>query len=164
MKRIVALCFVSLLVLGVAQAFWHFSHLPERVAARFDFAGRPVGWMSRQAMLGWQLAAFLVIAGLLEGIARINRLIPDGSINLPHRDYWLAPEHRQATMDWLENMVRISACGVLLLFLVLFHQVYRANLQPGDLTFSTGLTLVCVLLGMIALLVSCLLRFSRRPS
>jgi len=164
MKRIVAFCFLGLLVLGVAQSLWHFAHLPEQVASRFDFAGRPAGWMSRQAMLGWELAALLFIAGLLEGIARINRLIPDENINLPHRDYWLSPERRQATMDWLENMVRLAGCGVLLLFIVLFHQVYRVNLTPGDATFSTGLTLGAVLLGMAALLVSLLLRFSRRPS
>jgi hypothetical protein len=164
MKRIIAICFLSLMVLGVAQAFWHFTQLPEQVASRFDFSGRPVGSMSRQAMLGWQLAAFFFIGGLLEGIARLNRLIPDENINLPHRDYWLGPEQREATMTWLENMVRSAACGVLLLFIVLFHQVYRANRTPGDVTFSTGLTLGAVLLGMAALLISLLVRFSRRPS
>lgn len=164
MKRIIAFCFLSLLVLGVAQAFWHFSQLPEQVASRFDFSGRPVGSMSRQAMLGWQLVALLLVGGMLESIARLNRLIPDENLNLPHRDYWLGPEQREATMTWLENMVRSAGCGVLLLFIVLFHQIYRANRTPGDVTLSTGLILGAVLLGMAALLASLLLRFSRRPS
>jgi hypothetical protein len=164
MKRVIAICFVALLGCALAQAFWHFTHLPDRVASRFDFAGRPVGWMSRESMLGWQLFAILFIAGMLEGIARLNRFIPDENINLPHREHWLGPAQRQATMDWIETMVRSTACGVLLLFIVLFHQVYRANLTPGDLTLSTGLILGATLVGVAGLMVACWMRFGRRPS
>jgi uncharacterized membrane protein len=164
MRRIIVICFLTLLVFAVAQAFWHFTHLPAQVASRFDFSGRPVSWMPRAALLGWQLFAILFIAGLLEGIARLNHFIPDENINLPHREYWLSPERRQATLDWLETMVRCSACGVLLLFIVLFHQVFRANVTPGDLTLSTGMILGAVLVGLAALVIACWVRFGRRPS
>jgi hypothetical protein len=164
MKRIAGVAFLTLFVAALGQSVWHYAHLPAQVATHFNYAGKPTGWMSREALLGFQLAMILLVGGLLEGIVRLNRRIPDEGFNIPHRDYWLHPERRPATVAWIGNLVRVAGCGVLAFFLFLFHQVYRANLGSGDLTASTAVITGIALVGIVALLIACLVRFARRPA
>lgn len=164
MKRFAGAAFVALILAALGQAVWHYAHLPAQVATRFNYAGQPTGWMPRETLLVLQLGLILFVGGLLEGIVRLNRRIPDEGFNIPHRDYWLHPERRPATVAWIGNLVRIAGCGVLTLFLFLFHQVYRANLGSGDLTASTAVITGVALASIAALLIACLVRFGRRPA
>ena len=99
-----------------------------------------------------------------EGIARLNRLIPDEYINIPHREYWLAPGRRPETVAWLGTLVRLMGCIVLLFFIGIFHQVYRANMGGGDITPAIAVLSIVMLLGVMAILGATLFRFSRPPA
>ena len=164
MNRAITAAFAALVLLSVAQAFWQYDRLPETVASHFDAAGKANGWMSRGTQTAWQIGTVLFIAGLLEGIARINRLIPDEHLNLPHRAYWLAPERRAATIAWIGTVVRLMGCVLLVFFIGLFHQVYRVNTGGGDITLPVaglGLGLLAAL-GLI--LGAFVLRLVRPPA
>jgi uncharacterized protein DUF1648 len=93
--------------------------LPERVASHFSAAGLANGYMSRDAyrifMLAFGFGVPLVVVAL---IAWLPRLAPN-LINIPNRDYWLAPERREATLAaldacalWLGCLLTAMAGGV----------------------------------------------------
>ena len=102
-------CFVlSELALFIALTLTAGPRLPARVASHFNAAGLPDGWMSRSNYL-WSMAGLgLGLALFMIGIFYLIRFLPLSSINLPRRDYWLAPERRAATLD------RIFRAGIYL--------------------------------------------------
>ena len=120
MQRGLQVIFLVLVLGAVAQGLWQHAHLPARVASHFDGAGRANGWMSRDAMLGWQLGTVLFIAARFEGIVALQPLLPAEVVNLPHRDYWLAPERRAATDAWISSLLRATGGLLMVFFMALF--------------------------------------------
>jgi hypothetical protein len=53
------------------------------------------------------------------------------SINLPDKEYWMAPERRQATVDFLSGYFLWFGGGTLLLMFDVFRQVFRFNLSQS---------------------------------
>ena len=56
--------------------------------------------------------------------------VPVSFINLPHRDYWLAPERRRATSAVMLRFGLWLACLMVLFFTALYGLVVQAN-SPG---------------------------------
>jgi uncharacterized membrane protein len=164
MSRVITVVFAALVLLSVAQAFWQHARLPETVASHFDASGKPNGWMPRGAQTAWHISTVFFMAGLLEGIARISQLIPDEYINIPHREHWLAPERRAATLAGLSTMVRLMGSVLLLFLMGLFHQVYRANTGGGSITEIVVVMSAALLVAVGIILVTGLLRFTRSPA
>jgi serine/threonine-protein kinase len=164
-KKWAQTAFLFLLLVAAAQALWQHGQLPERVATHFDGAGRANGWMSRGAHTALQLATLAFVAAVIQGIVYGNARLPKEYINIPHRDYWLAPERAAATHDWIGGMVLLIGCVLAAFFAALFQLIYRANLASVpqlDLAiwfFAAGL--VAVTLGLVFALVA---RFARVPA
>ncbi len=154
-----------LVLLGWYQAWWQHARLPERVATHFNAVGQPNGWMTRDQHLVWQWVAFTFVGLLMQGLVWLQGRLPAEYVNLPHRDYWLAPERRAATQDWLSSLLLISGSLLVGFFLVLFHLVYRTNLTASpsltNWVWPLGLLLTAAILGTVFFVVR---RFSRRPA
>lgn len=135
MRHAAKILFLLTAALALAQATWHYLHLPETVAIHFDLAGQANGWSSRGAHFAMQAGLAVFLGALFGSGGWLLRRVPDQFINIPHRDYWLAPERRAATCRELDNM--LSALGIVVMgfFVVLFQQVYVANLT-GRLTLK----------------------------
>lgn len=129
--------FLLLLTTAIAlvQAAWHYLHLPETVAIHFNLAGKADGWASRGTHFAMQAGLAVFLGALFGSGGWLLRRVPDQFINIPHRDYWLAAERRAATCRALDSM--FSALGIVVMgfFVVLFQQVYVANLT-GTLTLK----------------------------
>lgn len=93
--------------------------LPSVVASHFDGAGVPNGWSSRPGyvLLLITIGAGLpiVIVGLVNGLTRRG---PD-RLNIPARDHWTRPEHRQeavrrvrAYVWWLGCILALTASAM----------------------------------------------------
>ncbi len=91
-----ALLATTALVLGTLGI--NYDALPERVASDFSTAGNVTGHSSKVAfaigITGIAVFDFLVFAG----IGFLIRRLPLSLINVPHREYWLSPERREATL------------------------------------------------------------------
>lgn len=165
MKTSLPILFLLLVAAALAQALWQHDRLPARVATHFDLAGRADGWMSRDNQTKAHLGLVLFIAVMLEGLARLSPRLPDGLVNLPHRDYWLAPERRAATHAWIAGLFRLIGCVLMAFFLALFHLVYRANLHGAQMPTAPAGLLVGGLLATVGLLLAgVFLRFARPPA
>jgi uncharacterized membrane protein len=117
--------------------------LPAAVAAHFDPSGAANGYMSRSVYVRFMLV-FAVVLPLAVNllIGRVLKL-PNTRINIPHREYWLAPERRAETVVRLQRHMKFF--GVMLAaFLCYMHwQVVQANTYSppalDNTRFSTGL-------------------------
>jgi uncharacterized membrane protein len=164
MPRPVQILFLALVLAAIGQACWQHGHLPERVATHFNGSGQPDAWMSRGRQTAWHIVTVLFLTGVFQGIALLQPRLPKEYVNIPHRDYWLAPERAAATHAWIAGVVLLMGCAVMVFFLVLFHLIYQANLSPrprldGTVWYLTGALLVSIAVTIIALT----RRFPRPP-
>lgn len=88
------LAFVGYVVYSAGQ-------LPDRVASHFNWAGEPNGWESRASYLAFVVAFGLGLPSFVLGVFFVGRFVPNDLWNCPNRDYWLAPERRADTCDYL---------------------------------------------------------------
>lgn len=123
--RIPTFLFCLMVVLGVLQCVHVYSQLPAVMASHFTGRGIPNGWQPKPAfffligvvMLLSAIPAFIVPRGL--------PTMPPEKINLPNKDYWLAPERREET--WRFFSVQMAWWGCALLFLLLYAMTLAIN-------------------------------------
>lgn len=143
-----ALLFV--VALGAAQAFYFRAELPEQVASHFDDSGRPNGYMSRDGFVLFQCTMLAMMATIFGLGGWLVAITPVGLINLPNKDYWLAPERRAASMTWLTGWMRWFGAVTLAWMLVVFQFAAQASLGDGRLDstrFWTAVGIYLVALG-----------------
>jgi hypothetical protein len=134
------------------------TQLPALVASHFGSAGDANGFMPRDAYVDFMLAIVVGLPAFMVAVTWLAIARPNARINLPHRDYWLAPQRRADTIATLRaGILRFGA--LLVVFLCYMHWlVVRANAaQPARLDnawFIGGLVafLVVLMLGMTRLL------------
>lgn len=158
---------IFLLVLAAAAYFvWRSSaDLPPVVASHFGPSGAPNGFMAKSTYTVFMVALVIAVPALIALSGQLVRMLPPQWINLPHREYWLAPPRRAATIDALSAMSLPLAMG-LVVFLCLVHElVVKANaVQPARLP-ETPLFLGLATFGVATLfwLFVFIRRFGRAP-
>lgn len=139
--------FALLLLLAVLAAFvWQTSkELPAVVASHFAANGVANGFMPRTAYA-------VLITVLVVGVPLLLALLPAAAIsgagkklNIPHREYWLAPERREDTIAFLRAHGRWFAVVVALFLSDVHWLVVEANgLQPPVLFYRSIVTALVV--------------------
>lgn len=125
-----------LLVLIGSVSFLLFSgqSLPPVVASHFAAGGGADGFTPRNAYLGLMAAISVGIPLLLAICNGLLRFVPPSMVNLPNRDYWLAPERKEETYAFLRN-----------------HGIYLAVLKsiPSSLFRTAVVSISAILLSAI---------------
>jgi len=137
------------------------SHLPICVATHFDGSGQPNGWMNRSTYLLFMAIFGLVFPLFLVGISFACRFFPDKYFNIPHRDYWLASEHRTETFSYLLNHSLWFACIALCFVSGIHFLIIEANsLKPAHLSTPMILGLISFFVaGIVVWIVSMIRHF-----
>jgi uncharacterized membrane protein len=110
-----------------------FERLPRQMMSHFDGHGQPNGAMSRGtffAMFGLVGAGTVLV---LLFIPWLTRAVPPSLINIPNREYWLAPERRAQVGEKIGAFGAWSAVVTALLLVVVLELVLRANLARAPL-------------------------------
>lgn len=119
-------------VVCAAVFVWHTSDgLPPLVASHFGTSGTANRFMPRTFYVRFMLAIVLGLPTILTLVTWRTLVSPKARINIPNRDYWLAPERRAETIAFLR--AGLLWFGVLLVaFLCFAHWlVVLANrMQP----------------------------------
>jgi hypothetical protein len=126
-----------------------YASLPARVATHFDLYGQPNGWMSRDACVYFSVGLGVVLPALMIGMMGGAGRIPVSFVNLPHRDYWLAPERRRAALSVLLRYSLWLSCLTVLFVTGLHWLIVGANL-PGPGAHLRGLGITLVVVGFLA--------------
>lgn len=147
--------FLILCIACVVQALYHYPHLPDEVARHFDATGQPDAWGAKKDVLNFQLKTigFLTMTFLLSGF--FVSKVSDSAINLPNKDYWLSPERRQNTIDYLLSVFFGFGSVTMILLLDLYHQSIRVNLahatKLGHIWISLGMYITIALTGVVTI-------------
>ena len=127
------------LLVGCSVAFvWLTSRqLPSVVASHFTGSGMADGFMPYRSYVILMLALLVGLPTLLVVLTWWSLGSSSARINLPNKDYWLAPERRHATVSYLRSGV-LWFGTLLLVFLCYAHWlVVLANgQQPAKLDNS----------------------------
>lgn len=126
--------FFALLVLAGAFVKSTSAGLPAVVASHFGPGGVANGFMGKGTYEVFMLVLVIGVPTLVAFSTRLLRVMPPELINLPHRQYWLAPERRAATLESLSSLTLWFAM-VLAVFLSYCHWlVVQAHAtQPPEL-------------------------------
>lgn len=148
---------------GILHVVHYLDRLPEQVATHFASDGTPDGWTERQDFLGLTVVLIVGPSLLLAGLGAVVGRIPDAYINLPAKDYWLAPERRERTMAVLSTSLAWFACSTASFVILLDHFVIEANLRGRNLSSSAGALAIGFALYVVIWSVRLIVRF-RRPA
>jgi uncharacterized membrane protein len=144
-------------VLGALQLVHYYPVLPETMASHFDGSGRPNGFQSREGFTALAMGILGMIVFLFGGLGWLFRAIPTESFNLPNRDYWLAPERRNETLQDLSGRMEWFGVASLGVYLFVIQRVIETNLsgdprlEAKEILVPLGLYLGFTTLWMVAL-------------
>jgi uncharacterized membrane protein len=125
MRLAFIVCFIANMVLALVS--WLI--LPERVAIHFGSGGLPNNWASSPVNSLILLGMHLVLFFSLYFSPRLVLMFPAKWINLPHKNYWLAPEHRTRTAGKVSVQMHQFGVAIFLLLLATGLLVIHANLS-----------------------------------
>ena len=163
-RSLPAYAFAGLIALAVVDLLSYYPALPEQVAVHFNAAGEADGWASKPGLVAIYLGTFPVLAAMFVGIAWGLRKLPASMINLPNKDYWLAPERREATLAFLASWLLWMGNATLLFLVVVLHLTLLANLQPEPKLPDTFWPAFIGYLGFVAVWIVRLYRRFRKPA
>lgn len=133
------------------------------MASHFGASGLPNGWMTKEA--------FFIFYAVMIGVAAVVEFFPARSmgrssparINLPNKEYWLAPERRAETFAYFAKFFAWYGCAVLLTEVIAIGLAIQANLNPPPrMPLGAIFTLISAfLLFNVIVVVRLYLRFSR---
>ncbi len=126
-SRTLSFFFLVLMVCALVFVLTSAATLPPRLASHFDLSGTPNGWMSPSEYLPLMLGVLTLIPGLLWSLPLFLHRLPLQLINLPHRDYWFAPERAAESLQALQIYMRTMACFLVLFLTDVHWQVVQAN-------------------------------------
>ncbi|MCX6924350.1 MAG: DUF1648 domain-containing protein [Verrucomicrobia bacterium] len=147
------------LVLGSAPL------LPERVATHFAANGQPDGWMSRSGYLNFIAGMGIGLPLFILAITFLSRFFPVSLVNVPHKEFWLAPGRREVAQEFLFDRSLWLACLMVLFFGALHYLTVVANRsEPVRLPSQLCFPVLLVFLAAIILWVIALYRRFPKPS
>ena len=123
----------AVLAAGAAIYFSsYYAELPEVVASHFNAQGVPNRWLTKSAFFAVFVGANVLAVLVGFGIPRIISLMPPELINLPKKQYWLAPEHLAETHAFLNSYFAWFGCAVFLIMILTFDYAIQSNLHPDN--------------------------------
>lgn len=144
--------FGSLSIASLAQHAYYWPQIPARVATHFGADGTADGWMPK-------LEATLLLVGIQIGVPFFILLVshfayqlPNEWQNLPHKEYWLAPERRQMTLARQNSMIEWIVFLTVAFIAMVVHLTFIANREEAPLNITLFLPLLLSYLVAIAIL------------
>ena len=155
---LVALIFLT--VFAAVFVIYTTRYLPDRVATHFGGDNQANGWMSRDGYLLFILSFTIGISCLVSFVVgTLPGKFPQW-INVPNRDYWLAPQRREESLRYLNAQGKRLGCLIVMMMLGMHYVILKANyMQPPMLPLSS---FAPILVGFSVALVWWVIRLYRR--
>lgn len=113
---------------SIAHVAYYYPQLPDTVASHFNARGEADATTSKTAhtalMISLQTGLVVMFLGFTFGL----RHLPPTLINLPHKEYWLAPERRGRTYERMGCSLLMIAIGTQIFFVAINQIVTLYNL------------------------------------
>jgi serine/threonine-protein kinase len=141
-------------------------NLPERVATHFGSSGEANGWETHAGYVRFTLIFGAAIPLFVFGIFSLVRVGDGALMNIPRKDYWLAPERRRETFAFVQRQGIRMARLLIAFFALIHHLVLMANARmPANLPLANALWAGGALIaGVVMLMVSFIRYFYQQPA
>ncbi len=133
---------VLIVIAALIQLVYYYPQLPTVVASHFNSAGIPNGWQPKGAFFSIYCGVILLMIIIFPGTAFFLDRIPDSLINLPRKEYWLAPERREETFSFINRQMLTYGNATLIFLVAVFHLAIKANLTTQKQLPSTSMLLM----------------------
>ncbi len=120
------------MLISLYQAMHYFPLLPDIVAHNFDGAGRPQTWGSKKSFMTIYMVTVTGVAILFYGTTIALSYLPVTRINVPNKEYWLAPERAKKTVAYISSSLLWFGSLSMILLLDIFHQCFRVHIGLSD--------------------------------
>ena len=131
-SRLTKLSFAMLSGYAAIRFASYYSQLPDVVASHFNARGVANGWQTKSAFFAVFVGVSVLAAVIGFGIPRIISAMPPQLINLPNKNYWLAPDHLAETQTFLNNYFAWFGCAVFLVIILTFDYAIQSNLRSEN--------------------------------
>ena len=118
-----------LLCIAAFQCVFFYPRLPDLVASHFNFSGYSDGWSSKNTLFTVYVVTVFILSVIFIAVPASINSIPTSLINLPNRNYWLAPFRRQETIEFIKTQFLWYGVITLSFMVYTFQLVFEANLQ-----------------------------------
>ena len=163
MKNLASALFLLLLVASAAHMAIYYPQLPDTLASHFGLSGDPDGWTSKQSFVTIYAVVVAVIGVMFFGLAFFLPKFPESMINVPYREYWLAPERRDESLAAMTEILLWLGNLTLIFIIAVMHLAFETNLGHRQGLGSTFFVLLCgYSLAMVFVAIRLQLRFKRR--
>jgi uncharacterized membrane protein len=157
-SRLPKLIFVLLAAVGLLYFSFLYPQLPDPMASHFNASGTATAWMPKSGF--FILIAVVTLAASVPVflVPRSLAKLSNDKINLPNKEYWLAPERRAETMQYLGIQMGWFGCALLTLLLSGLYIAVAANFRPdhhfdsGSFYIVLGAFLTLILIWLVRLL------------
>jgi uncharacterized membrane protein len=127
--------------LSAAVGLLYFSllypQLPDPMASHFNASGAATAWMPKSGFF-FLILVVTIAAGVPIFLVPMSMAkLPNDKINLANKEYWLAPERRDATIEYMGIQMGWFGCALLALLFCGLYNAVAANLSPRH-TFDSG--------------------------
>ncbi len=163
MQKVSKMVFTILLILCIAQVAYYYPLLPAKVASHFGASGRPDAWASKEFFVKIYFIAVAFVAALFPGVGFLVSKIPTEMINVPNKDYWLSPERRQETVDFLRRQFLWFGSATLLLLLDIMHQSFSVHLGKVSALEHPVASIVAYVVFSALWSIGLIVKFARKP-
>lgn len=155
--------YVLLLLISSYLTYHYYPLLPEKIATHFGASFKPDGYSDKAVFeILFKLLELFLIAMFI-GVNYFMKHAKDNLINLPNKEYWLAPERREKSLYILK--ANMSFFGALTIAYMVFNQVliYIANLsEPVQLGDSFWIGFVIYMFSTMGWLIRMIMLFSKK--
>jgi uncharacterized membrane protein len=165
-SRLPRAAFVFLAFVGFLQARAFAATMPPVLATHFGHSGAPNGWQTQAQFFTLEVILLGVCLLLAFGIPVLIGELPMSLVNLPNKEYWLAPERRDETLAFFKTQFAWFGCVFLAFLLVVNQLVFKANqTHPRQLDNTTFVIALFAFLAYVGIwTVRLILRFARRDA
>ena len=131
-SRLPKLVFALLVLYAAVHFSYVYPQLPAVVASHFNGRGAANGWQTKQAFFTFFVGVSVLAVVVGFAIPKVIFAVPPELINLPNKEYWLAPERRTETAQFLSTHFAWFGCALYLVIVVVFDYAVQSNLHPEN--------------------------------
>ncbi len=138
---------IMMILIGIyiLQCYVYYPILPEYVATHFNFSGLADRWSPKIYLIFSLGSVMLLIILLIPGITILIQKFPK-NINVPNKEFWLAPDRRELTMNIIDSYLLSIGNTTLALIVGSAQMIFQANMNK---TVNMGSSFLFLVLGFI---------------
>jgi uncharacterized membrane protein len=158
---------ILLLALAAIQFAYYYPKLPDTLAVHFGTSLEADGWQGKQGFVFAYACVEVGMVAMLLVIGFVMTRVPIGMVNIPNRDYWLAPERRKQTLECVMTQVGWIMVATLAYLIAIAQVILDANMRAGGRPPALSRDFWVIFIAFMALMawfvVGIYRRFGKRP-